>query len=41
MSEEAVKIAEERKRVKSKGERESYTEVNAEFQRWQGEGLLK
>ena len=31
--EEALKIAEERKEVKGKGERERYTQLNAEFQR--------
>ena len=29
----ALQIAEERREVKSKGERERYTQVNAEFQR--------
>ena len=33
MSKEALKIAEERREVKSKGERERYTQLNAEFQR--------
>ena len=33
MSEEALKIAEERREVKSKGERERYTQLHAEFQR--------
>ena len=33
MSEKALQIAEERREVKSKGERERYTELNAEFQR--------
>ena len=33
MSEEALQIAEERREVKSKGERERYAELNAEFQR--------
>ena len=33
MFEEALKIAEERKEVKGKGERERYTQLNAEFQR--------
>ena len=33
LSEEALKIAEERKEVKSKGEKERYTQMNAEFQR--------
>jgi hypothetical protein len=33
LSEEAVQIAEERSEVKSKGEKERYTYLNAEFQR--------
>ena len=33
MSEEALQIAEKRIEVKSKGERERYTQLNAEFQR--------
>ena len=33
MSEEAKQIAEERREVKSKEERERYTQLNAEFQR--------
>ena len=33
MSEEALKIAEERREVKGKGERERYTQLNALFQR--------
>ena len=33
LSEEALQIAEERREVKSKGERESYIQLNAEFQR--------
>ena len=33
LSVEALQIAEERRDVKSKGERESYTQQNAEFQR--------
>ena len=33
MSEEALKIAEERREVKGKGERERYIHLNAEFQR--------
>ena len=33
LSEEALQIAEERRDVKGKGERERYTQVNAEFQR--------
>ena len=33
MSEEALYIAEERRDVKGKGERERYTQQNAEFQR--------
>ena len=32
LSEEALQIAEERREVKSKGERESYTQLNATFQ---------
>ena len=33
MSEEALQIAEERRKVKGKGERERYMQLNAEFQR--------
>ena len=33
LSEEALQIAENRKEVKSKGENERYTHLNAEFQR--------
>ena len=33
LSEEALQIAEERREVKSKGERERYTQLNADFQR--------
>ena len=33
LSEEALQIAEERREVKSRGERELYTQLNAEFQR--------
>ena len=33
MPEEALQIAEERKEAKGKGEKERYTQVNAEFQR--------
>ena len=33
MFEEAVPIAEKRRQVKSKGEKERYTHLNAEFQR--------
>ena len=33
MSEEALQIAEERREVKGKGERERYIQLNAEFQR--------
>ena len=33
LSEEALQIAEKRKDVKSKGEKERYTHLNAEFQR--------
>ena len=32
MSEEALQIAEERRKVKGKREREIYTQLNAEFQ---------
>ena len=35
--EEALPIAEKRREVKSKGEKERYTHLNAEFQRIQGE----
>ena len=33
LSEEALQIAEERREVKSKGERERYIQLNADFQR--------
>ena len=33
MSEEAIQIAEERRNMKGKGERERYIQLNAEFQR--------
>ena len=33
MSEEALQIAEKRREAESKGERESYTQLNAEFQK--------
>ena len=33
LSEEAIQIAEKRREVKGKGEKESYTHLNAEFQR--------
>ena len=33
LSEEALQIAEKRREVKGKGERENYTQLNAEFQR--------
>ena len=33
MSEEALQIAEKRRKAKGKGEKERYTHVNAEFQR--------
>jgi len=33
LSEDAVKIAEEGREVKGKAERETYTQLNAEFQR--------
>ena len=37
LSEEALKIAGERREAKGKGEKESYTHLNAEFQRAEGE----
>ena len=37
LPEEALQIAEKRREVKSKGEKERYTHLNAEFQRIQGE----
>ena len=37
MSEETLQIAVKRREVKSKGEKERYTHVNAELQRYQGE----
>ena len=37
LSEEALQIAVERREVKSKGGKESYTHLNAEFQRILGE----
>ena len=37
MSEEALQIAEKRKDTKGKGEKESFTHLNAEFQRIAGE----
>ena len=33
MSEEALQIAEKRREVKGKGEKERYTHLNAEFQK--------
>ena len=33
LSEEALQIAEKRREVKGKGEKERYTQLNAEFQR--------
>ena len=33
LSEEALQITEKRREVKDKGERERYTQMNAEFQR--------
>ena len=33
LSEEALKIAEKRREAKGKGEKERYTQLNAEFQR--------
>ena len=37
MSEEALQIAEKRREIKGKGEKERYTRFNAEFQEYQGE----
>ena len=37
LSEEALKIAEKRREVKGKGEKERYIHMKAEFQRIQGE----
>ena len=37
LSEEALQIAEKRREVKGKGEKERYTYLNAEFQRIGGE----
>ena len=37
LSEEALQIAVKRREAKSKGEKERYTHLNAEFQRMQGE----
>ena len=37
LSEEALQIAEKRREVRGKGEKERYTHLNAEFQRIQGE----
>ena len=39
-SEEALKIAAKRREAKSKGEKERYIHLNAEFQRMQGEIIL-
>ena len=36
LSEEALQIAEKRREVKGKGEKERYTHLNAEFQRTAG-----
>ena len=33
MSEEALQIAEERREIKGKGEKETYSQLNAELQR--------
>ena len=33
LSEEALQIAEKRRKMKDKGEKERYTQLNAEFQR--------
>ena len=37
MSEEALQIAEKRRELKGKGEKERYTQLNEEFQRIAGE----
>ena len=37
LSEEALQIAVKRREAKSKGEKERYTHLNAEFQRIEGE----
>ena len=37
LSEEALQIAVKRREEKSKGEKERYTHLNSEFQRYQGE----
>ena len=37
LSKEALQIAVERREAKGKGEKESYTHLNAEFQRAEGE----
>ena len=39
MSEEALQIAEERRKVKVKEERERYTQLNSEFQRKAGRAM--
>ena len=36
-SEEALIIAEKKRKVKGKGEKERYIHLNAKFQEWQGE----
>ena len=36
LSDKALQIAQERREVKGKGEKERYTHLNAEFQREQG-----
>ena len=36
MSEEALQIAEERREARGRGDRERYTQLNAEFQRIAG-----
>ena len=38
LSEEPLQIAEERREVNGKGEREIYTQLNAEFQRINSKG---
>ena len=41
MSEEALQIAEERREVKSKGEMERYTQLNADNSKEKEEGLVQ
>ena len=41
LSEEAVQIAEKRREVKGKGEKQRYTQLNAEFQRIAEQGEIR